>query len=525
MAGPAGSSVELTVTRMNKGMKNKYTTLVTRDYKLSPVPVLKQAAASSNEPLKLSVPGHLQADVGIHYKPTTTGLQVTGFVKNSSAERSELKVGDVITIVGDEILLSGMPAQEAFFCMSGDGGTSVEIQAYRICEGRKQRILVDLERDVESPPKEGQIGILCKHATTGLLITKLVPGCSAADSDLQVGDIITSIDGELICGLGFAEASKKLEGPAFSTVDLGAWRKSNKTKMPVQVTIKRDFQLKQIDHFKKLKQERLMYSRSAPKKASQKPGKTTGGETSNFVLWILILLVILLAWSSLATYFALDYRSKWNSIGSISGQKRWLRVSNESYELEVIGALRNAVHVMSATVAKTSNVTDSKLEMLEWARGQAIALRGIKNATAKKSVRLGYNSTEAKFVDLAENLYDMSSAMTLGISSSQAATQVLEAIKSERDDLDSKGKKLAEENELLIAKVHALESALAAENDARTAAESELARTRANLKLVQADSAELKIEKQGHSGSLLSVLHAFAAAASSMQHQLQRKDE
>ena len=47
-------------------------------------------------------------DVGIEYATTALGLKVTGFQKLSSAASSGLQIGDVITQVGDELII-GLP--------------------------------------------------------------------------------------------------------------------------------------------------------------------------------------------------------------------------------------------------------------------------------------------------------------------------------------------------------------------------------------------------------------------------------
>lgn len=212
-------------------------------------------ATDANEPHILSVAPHLLADVGITYKGHTSGLLVTGFVKDSSAERSDLKVDDVITTVGDGTFLAGLSAFEAFDKMSGPGGSFVELLAFRITGNTKKRLSVQLDRDIAAPQREAQVGLVVKEDNNGLLISQLVPGTSAADSDLRPGDVITTIDEDFICGLKLADSAKKLQGTAASQVDLGVWRMVNGVKSRLSETITRDYKVKRVASFSKVRDE------------------------------------------------------------------------------------------------------------------------------------------------------------------------------------------------------------------------------------------------------------------------------
>ena len=246
LSGPAGSVVEICSTRVENGVKIRQTPIeIMRDCRMSPL-VESVPQGPIPDQKKLSVGMHLRAEVGIKYQKHASGLQVIGFVKHSSAARSELEVGDVLTGFGDTFF-AGLPAFEAFNSMSGNGSTTVEVVAFRMAEGtRKTRLTVEIERDVEVPAKEAVVGLTVKEDVNGLLITHIIAGTGAADSELMPGDVITTIDGDFISGMKSVLSTKKLVGMAGSKVEVGVSRVVDGVKRRFTALVVRDHNVTKV---------------------------------------------------------------------------------------------------------------------------------------------------------------------------------------------------------------------------------------------------------------------------------------
>ena len=107
------------------------------------------ASARARPPETVSVHSGPLLGVGILFSPNATGLEITGFHKDSSAVKSKLKVGDIITCAGDSLLI-GMSVSEALGAMSGPANTTVEIVAFRLVNGTKKERVTDVfEYDVD----------------------------------------------------------------------------------------------------------------------------------------------------------------------------------------------------------------------------------------------------------------------------------------------------------------------------------------------------------------------------------------
>jgi C-terminal processing protease CtpA/Prc len=95
MSGPARCNVHLGFTRVDseKCIKRRGSADLIFDHKPRPAPLAEYSS---------------MGDVGIEYATTALGLKVTGFQKLSSAASSGLQIGDIITQVGDELII-GLP--------------------------------------------------------------------------------------------------------------------------------------------------------------------------------------------------------------------------------------------------------------------------------------------------------------------------------------------------------------------------------------------------------------------------------
>eukprot|EP00277_Geminigera_cryophila_P014611 CAMPEP_0179449082 /NCGR_PEP_ID=MMETSP0799-20121207/33074_1 /TAXON_ID=46947 /ORGANISM="Geminigera cryophila, Strain CCMP2564" /LENGTH=512 /DNA_ID=CAMNT_0021241861 /DNA_START=128 /DNA_END=1663 /DNA_ORIENTATION=+ len=123
-----------------------------------------------------------------------------------------------------------------------------------------------------------------------------------------------------------------------------------------------------------------------------------------------------------------------------------------------------------------------------------------------ESVSQSYNSTEQSWYEVGGHFDNMTSALTLGISAAKNATRAIRVLHAEKKELNIRGQQLATEAVLLLEKVSRLELELDVETLARTTCEATLSNTKANLTktwtLLQEDSAELKLEKEGHAVEL-----------------------
>ena len=95
MSGPARSNVHLGFTRVDgeKSIRRRCFADLIFDHKPRQAPLAEYSS---------------MGDVGIEYATTALGLKVTGFQKLSSAASSGLQIGDIITQVGDELII-GLP--------------------------------------------------------------------------------------------------------------------------------------------------------------------------------------------------------------------------------------------------------------------------------------------------------------------------------------------------------------------------------------------------------------------------------
>jgi C-terminal processing protease CtpA/Prc len=224
LSGPARSSVVLGFSRLEKGLKRRCCEEVLFDHRARPVDLAEYSA---------------HGEPGLVYATDSAGLKVTGFKKGTQAASSELKIGDVITQVEDE-LIAGLPPYVAFDKMSGDRDTDVELVARRTEKGAKMRIVALVSRDVGCAPKVGRPGFEVFLDPNGLLIDSIVEGSEAADEDLEPGDVITMINDDFISGMDMKEAWPLLWGEKGSQVELSITRQTIGGKSRVSASVPRD---------------------------------------------------------------------------------------------------------------------------------------------------------------------------------------------------------------------------------------------------------------------------------------------
>lgn len=136
------------------------------------------------------------------------GTIVTSAQQGSPAQEAGLTAGDVITKVGDETVKG--PRELARLIASHDPETEVTLSVWRDGETRdvavklgvlEQAAAVSPDRtDQPSHRSErlGRLGLELQGTDQGLVVTGIKPDSPAAERGLQVGDVISSVNGESI---------------------------------------------------------------------------------------------------------------------------------------------------------------------------------------------------------------------------------------------------------------------------------------------------------------------------------------
>ncbi len=233
LSGPLGAEVVLGFSRLHKktSFKQRRSAVVLFDYKPRLVETTEYALCNDSS----------WGEPGVVYAADSLGLKVTGFITGSSAASSGLQIGDVIIEVGDELLM-GLSSALAFEKMTGARDTEVFLTAIRknSTTGGKERISTFIFRDVGKVPQKGRPGFDAVLEPSGLCVTNIVPGSSVIDTDLILGDIITSINEDLISGMTIEEAWPLLWGEMNSSVELMIIRLVGGIKSRMVIDVVRD---------------------------------------------------------------------------------------------------------------------------------------------------------------------------------------------------------------------------------------------------------------------------------------------
>lgn len=182
------------------------------------------------------------AETGITVKVERRGAVITALKPGTSAAAGELKQGDLISQIGDDIV-TGFSAFEIMARMRGEKGSLVEIAASRVLDEGKVRISDLIERDVSLPPMQAEIGVSLKTTSSGARVAKVFEATTADEEGMQPGDIISMINGGFVAGMGLKEISKLLRGLAGSSVDIAIMRKKDNVKSRLEFLLTRDFNL------------------------------------------------------------------------------------------------------------------------------------------------------------------------------------------------------------------------------------------------------------------------------------------
>lgn len=135
------------------------------------------------------------------------GALVAQVDANGPAAKHGIEVGDVLTTINDQGVLE--PREFARTIAGISPGTSVKLGLFR--NGRERSVMVKLGEMSPAAAKKEQIGLGEKSALglmlasarsvpgmgeRGVVITEIKPDSDAADSGLQIGDILVSVAGQ-----------------------------------------------------------------------------------------------------------------------------------------------------------------------------------------------------------------------------------------------------------------------------------------------------------------------------------------
>jgi hypothetical protein len=237
LAGPVGAEVVLGFSRLDKKTSfiQRCSAMVLFDYKPRPLDTTEYALNNDSS----------WGEPGVMYADDPLGLKVTGVVTGSSAASSGLKIGDVIIEVGDELLM-GLSSALAFEKMKGDRDTEVALTVIRknSTTGGKERISTYVLRDLGNERwQKGRPGFEAVLEPSGLRLTNIVHGSSVVETDLKLGDIITSINEDLISGMTIEETWPLLWGEMNSSVELMITRLVGDVKSRMTIDVVRDHNL------------------------------------------------------------------------------------------------------------------------------------------------------------------------------------------------------------------------------------------------------------------------------------------
>lgn len=140
--------------------------------------------------------------LGINFDEADNGVLVTNVARATPAEDADLRGGDVITMVDDTAVTVDNFVDTILSYAVGD-----EIRLTIERDDETLELTVTLgERPDQATPVNPQVeviaraflGIVVEETDAGLEITRIIPESPAEESGMQVGDILTSIDGESV---------------------------------------------------------------------------------------------------------------------------------------------------------------------------------------------------------------------------------------------------------------------------------------------------------------------------------------
>ena len=156
------------------------------------------------------------ADLGIDFSPVFNGLKVTALKVSTDAVDSDLKVGDIVTIIGEQFTASCEPA-DVVAAMVGPRMSHVEITAKREVGGAYKKVSAYIKRDIAPRTQEEWLEMWKSSGGKpgdGLMSKMLEPLTKAMSAvvdvvsgNKSVSDVMGSVKSALSMGAGTLEST------------------------------------------------------------------------------------------------------------------------------------------------------------------------------------------------------------------------------------------------------------------------------------------------------------------------------
>jgi S1-C subfamily serine protease len=161
--------------------------------------------------------------VGVGFEEAEGGVEITAVVEGSPAAEAGLEVGDIVTAVdGEAVDAQSFPRS----IMSKSVGDEVVLTITR--DDEEQEITLTLGEAQDSaeapfiPPMVGErpfLGVRVDEQDGAVTIAEVVPDSPAAEAGLEVGDVVTELNGETVeSAQAFVQAIQELEPEAEITL-------------------------------------------------------------------------------------------------------------------------------------------------------------------------------------------------------------------------------------------------------------------------------------------------------------------
>jgi hypothetical protein len=191
-----------------------------------------------------------QAFIGIAYQPVETGIEVTEVVAESPAEAAGLQVGDIVNAINGisidgsslRFVLGGLAAGDtaSLSITRGEETLSVDVT---LAEAPVREPIRELR--FENRPQLG-VALESTEDDSGASVAEVVEGSPAEAAGLQVGDVITAINGvEVLTPREAAEAVREaiqaagaVDEPAETfTLTVSVLRDSEPVELSAEITL------------------------------------------------------------------------------------------------------------------------------------------------------------------------------------------------------------------------------------------------------------------------------------------------
>jgi hypothetical protein len=164
-------------------------------------PVLKRNAPRVQRSAR-PMPAQKTADLGINFCPCPDGLKITALKPGTDAADSDLKVGDIVTIIGEQFTAGCTPA-DVVAALVGPEKSEVEVTAKRTGDGKTNRVSAKIVRD--AAPRSADEWIAQwksggSNAGGPSFIAQLLEPLSKLSNVVSTGGLLIAVRGALSIG-------------------------------------------------------------------------------------------------------------------------------------------------------------------------------------------------------------------------------------------------------------------------------------------------------------------------------------